>query len=556
MKTNKIFCLGLDGATFDVIDPFVKQGYLPNIRKLIEGGTRGILNSVILPFTPQAWGSFLTGVNPGKHGVFGFKEKGNGGYGFQFVNNKTLKTKTLYNLLSEADKRLIMVNIPMTYPPEEVNGILIGGMDSPGLNSDFTYPKEMKEELLRVAPDYVIHLHVGAGYLDSDAKRRSALKGLLKMIEAREQAVLHLMDHYPWEFFAVNFSATDQIQHHFWRYMGADNEFSDAVLNVYSRVDEAVGRIVDRLDDETTLFVMSDHGAGPASDIVFFIDEWLKEKGLLCFKRAAPVAAVKRAVVDAVLTFFSKKLSSRIKDTLMRILPGVRVKSLGFVRRSLIDWSGTKTFSGEHPATLRINLMGRDKHGTVDEDAYEGLRDRLIRELEALEDSETGARIIEKVYKREELYESEYLHKAPDLIIQTKDFAHQVKGGPYPRKSYNRILSRKKSGDFFVNGVHRLNGIFVAYGHGIRAKGAVEPLSIMDLFPTILYCLCLKIPRAVDGRLITEIFHEDFLAQNRAEYVDCNIYRDAESQVSGRTYEREDESREIEQALKGLGYID
>jgi hypothetical protein len=101
-----------------------------------------------------------------------------------------------------------------------------------------------------------------------------------------------------------------------------------------------------------------------------------------------------------------------------------------------------------------------------------------------------------------------------------------------------------------------LNGIFVAYGHGIRAKGAVEPLSIMDLFPTILYCLCLKIPRAVDGRLITEIFHEDFLAQNRAEYVDCNIYRDAESQVSGRTYEREDESREIEQALKGLGYID
>jgi len=556
VKPNKVFCLGLDGGTFDVIDRYIQKGYLPHIKKLMDGGARATLNSVILPFTPQAWGSFMTGVNPGKHGVFGFREKADGDYAFQFVNNRTLKTKLLYHILGEAEKKVILLNIPMTYPPEEVNGILIGGMDSPGMDSNFTFPAGTKEELLRVAEDYVIHLHVGAGYLDSDAKRRRGVKGLLNMIEAREQAVLHFMDHHPWDFFAVNFSATDQVQHHFWKYMDGDHEFSDAILRVYQRVDEAVGRIAARLGSETILLVMSDHGAGAASDTVFFLDEWLEEKGLLAFKKAAPVTALKRTVVDVMLTLLSKKLSSQIKDILMRILPGIRVKSQGFVRRSLIDWSATQVFSGEHPATLRINLKGRDKKGIVDEEAYEGLRNRLIKELEALEHPETGEKIIEKVYKREELYESAYLHKAPDLIIQTRDFAYQVKGGPYPRKTYNKVLSKKDSRDFFVNGVHRLNGIFIAHGDGVRSNSIPTSLSIMDLFPTVLYWLGLEIPRAIDGRVITGIFHEDYLIRNPAKYGNYDIQRYPEQQKTRKTYETEEESKEIEEALKGLGYID
>lgn len=553
---KRVLVIGLDGATFDLVDPWVKDGYLPNLERMMAGGARAPLRSVILPFSAQAWASFMTGVNPGKHGIFGFKEKLEGSYSFQLVNNKSLKVKTLWELLGENGKRAIAVNIPMTYPPEEVNGVLIGGMDSPGLNSGFTFPPEIKKELLSVAKDYVIHLHVGAGYLDTDAKRRKAVSGLLKMIEGREQAVLHFMENHEWDLFAVNFSATDQVQHHFWKYMGYDNEFQDAIRSVYQRVDEAVGKIAARLGEETDLFVMSDHGAGHASDLVFFIDEWLKKNGFLQFKSVSPFRGLRRAVTGFLLDVLSKKLSSRAKDSLMRKLPGLRARSQGFVRRSLIDWSVSKVFSGEHPATLRINLKGRDREGVVPSEEYEALRDDLIERLEALEDTATGERLIEKVYKREEIYSGEHLNSAPDLIIWPKDFAHQVKGGAFPKnRSYSGIVSRKDSRDFFVNGVHRLNGIFIGKGENIRKNVTLPTLNITDLCPTFFYCLGLPVPKSVDGRVIAEMFHDGVIHRDPIRYIDRDIRRDA-SLGDTETYDSMEESKEIEQTLKGLGYMD
>jgi predicted AlkP superfamily phosphohydrolase/phosphomutase len=380
----KVFSIGLDGGTFDLIDPWLREGQLPNIQTLLEHGTRATLQSVILPFTPQAWGSFMTGMNPGNHGVFGFKQKEEGRYSFQFVNNKTIKSKTLWRYLSEHWKKAILVNIPMTYPPEKIDGIIIGGMDAPGIDSGFTFPPEMKEEIFRVVDDYVIHLHVGAGYLDSDKKRRKAATELIRMAACREKLVLHLMENHPWDFFAVNFSAIDQVQHHFWKYLNGRNSFKDVILNVYKRVDQAIGRICRAVPSETTVFLMSDHGAGAASPYVIFIDEWLREQGLLQFRKSFSIRGLAMRLVKSALTGLSQKLSSGIKDHLMRWFPGMRVKSQGYVRRALIDWPNTRVYSGEHPSTLRINLRGRDAAGIVEPGEYEGLRRELIERLESL----------------------------------------------------------------------------------------------------------------------------------------------------------------------------
>ena len=551
----KVFSIGLDGGTFDLMDPWLDEGHLPNIQRLIERGTRASLRSVILPFTPQAWGSFMTGMNPGNHGVFGFKEKEEGRYSFQFVNNKSIRSRTLWKYLSDHGKKAILVNIPMTYPPESIEGIIVGGMDSPGVDSDFTYPSDIKSEILALEKEYVIHLHVGAGYLDSDKKRRKAVGALLHMVASREKVILHFMDKYPWDFFAVNFSAIDQVQHHFWKYLERDNEFQEIILKIYKRVDEAVGRICEKVSPQTTVYMMSDHGAGPASPYVIFIDEWLKEQGLLQFRKAFSVRGLAMRMVKSALTAFSQKLSSEIKDHLMRWFPGMRVRSQGYVRRALIDWPNTRAYSGEHPSTLRINLKGRDAQGVVEPGDYEGLRRELIERLESLRHPQTGEILIERVYRREDLYHGDFLQAAPDLIIHPKDFAHQIKGGPFSNPHYRQVISTKDPKEFFVNGVHRLNGIFAAAGPGIRKGHCVDSLEIIDLFPTMLYSLGMAVPKSVDGKVAEGIFEEDHLSAYPIGYCDDSLKEADQVPGDKATYGQEDADR-IAESLRGLGYID
>jgi predicted AlkP superfamily phosphohydrolase/phosphomutase len=345
------------------------------------------------------------------------------------------------------------------------------------------------------------------------------------------------------------------VQHHFWKYLKGSGEFKDAILDVYKRVDTAIGRICAQVPLDTTVFMMSDHGAGPASPYVFFVDEWLRENGLLRFDRSFSFRGVASKCVKWVLSASSQKLPSRFKDYLMGLFPDMRVRSQGYIRRALIDWSVTKVFSGEHPSTLRINLKERDAEGTVEPAEYDELRNRLIRSLESLRHPDTGERLIEKVCKREELYYGDYLDSAPDLIICPKDFSHQIKGGPFSNRFYERCISRKNPKDFFVNGVHRLNGIFVATGQGIRKGHVLEALNIFDLFTTILYSLGMEVPEGVDGRVAEEIFEEGYLSSHPIRLSTRPIKRWAEVSGIQINYEEED-SEKIEESLRGLGYID
>ena len=553
---RRVFCIGLDGGTFDLVDRFVGEGRLPHLGRFLREGTRAELRSVLLPFTPQAWSSFLTGVNPGRHGIFGFKEKSANDYSFQLVNARRLRSKTLAQMLGDAGKKVILLNVPMNYPPPAVNGIVVGGMDSPGISSNFTHPPEVKDEILGLAKDYVIHLHVGAGYLDSDVKRREAVRALLAVAAARERVILHLMDKYPWDLFALNFGETDQVQHHFWRYLESGGEFQDAIRQVYERIDEAVGRITAKLGDDVVQLVVSDHGAGAASNLVFFIDEWLRSEGLLQFRNVAVAKRVARGFLGFVLDSLSRTLSSSAKDALMRRFPQLRARTQGFVRRSLVDWSKTSVYSGEHPATLRVNLAGRDRSGIVTgTQRYEELRTALIDKLRGLVDPVSGKALIEEVYRREEVYHGPFLESAPDLILVPKDFAHQILGGPYPRnRHYRQVISTKDARKFFVNGTHRMNGMFIARGKDLHAGRSLPRLEITDLCPTILYSLGMPVPNGLDGRVVTEIFTDRHLAENPVRYVDYDLRSGGVD--GGQPSYTDEESRVVEQSLRNLGYIE
>jgi predicted AlkP superfamily phosphohydrolase/phosphomutase len=367
--------------------------------------------------------------------------------------------------------------------------------------------------------------------------------------------ILYLMEKYPWDFFAVNFSAIDQVQHHFWKYLDGKNEFSDVILNVYKRVDQAVGKICEKMPLGSTVYVMSDHGAGPASPYVIFLDEWLRENGMLLFKSSFSLRGLVTKVIKWALSSSSQILTSELKDSLMRRFPGTRVKSQGYMRRALIDWASTRAFSGEHPSTIRINLKGREAKGIVEAAEYEKLRDELVERLELLKHPETGEKLIEKVYKKEELYHGDYLTSAPDLVFQPKDFCHQIKGGPFPKGYYGQVVSRKHHREFFVNGVHRLNGVFIAAGPGIKKDYASTPLDIIDLFPTIVYSLGMEIPESVDGKRAEEIFEPDHVSSHPIRFSNFPLKRWTAPVGEEVTYERE-EARKIEKSLRGLGYID
>ena len=553
---RRVFCIGLDGGTFDLVDRFVGEGRLPHLGRFLREGTRAELRSVLLPFTPQAWSSFLTGVNPGRHGIFGFKEKSPDDYSFQLVNARRLRSKTLAQMLGDAGKTVILLNVPMNCPPPAVNGIVVGGMDSPGINSKFTHPPEVKDEILGLAKDYVIHLHVGAGYLDSDVKRREAVRALLAVAAARERVILHLMDKYPWDLFALNFGETDQVQHHFWRYLESGGEFRDAIRQVYERIDEAVGRITAKLGDD----------GGVARRLGPRRGRGLEFRPL--HRRVAPVGGIarvperggrqaRRAGASASpWNSLSRTLSSSAKDALMHRFPQLRARTQGFVRRALVDWSKTSVYSGEHPATLRVNLAGRDRSGIVTgTQRYEELRTALIDKLQGLVDPVSGKALIEEVYRREEVYHGPFLESAPDLILFSKDFAHQDLGGPYPRnRHYRQVISTKDTRKFFVNGTHRMNGMFIARGKDLHAGRTLPRLEITDLCPTILYSLGMPVPNGLDGRVVTEIFTDRHLAENPVRYVDYDLRSGGVD--GGQPSYTDEESRVVERSLRNLGYIE
>lgn len=559
-SSKKVLVIGLDSATFDIIEPLVQKGQLPNLARFMSEGSKGVLRSVLPPLSPQAWSSFMTGLNPGRHGVFGFKEKLDSSYSFHFVNNKIIKSKTLWRLLTELGKKVVVINIPMTYPPEPVNGILISGMDAPGVSSDFTFPSEAKEDILKICPDYYVHLHV-AGYLDSDEKRRKAFKDLQWMTDAREKVALHYLKNYDWDFYAINFAAIDQAQHHFWRYMADEdqNEFKNCIYDLYKRLDETVGRLTEDLDDEVTVFIMSDHGAGPISDVVVFIDEWLLSEGLVSFLgRNGKKGIFKgfiRDFVEGLYDFGVKIAPSNLKDTIQRLLPRFRGKARSFITQAIVDWGKTLVYSGENIGTLRVNLKGRDPNGQVRPDEYKDLLRKIIEKLESLENPLTKERLVDKVFLRDELYWGEYVDQSPDLIIWPKENKYRIQKRVFRKGKGKRAVAIKKRKGVETSGTHRLEGILLARGPGIRKSTVVPQSYIYDLFPSILYAMDLDIPSDLDGKVIKPIFEEEYLKKKQIKFKSYDLNRTGQGKVSEETYNKE-EAEQIEERLKGLGYLE
>jgi len=564
-NNSKVFILGLDGATFDILLPMAARGELPNLAALMKDGVRAPLNSTIFHHSAPAWTSFATGKNPGKHGILGFTRIMSGTYQLALVNGTDNAEPTMWEVLSRHGKRVIVNNIPMTYPPKPVNGFLVSGLDTPSLTSPFTHPPELREEILRVAPDYKINLHLG-GYLTSDRRRVKALKILSDSIQARAKVLLYLMGKYDWDFGAVRFNSPDNVQHQYWKFMDESHpehdprsakELKEAIGSIYRELDGVVGRMRTAVGPEGTLLVMSDHGAGPRTGKSVYLNEWLRSQNLLARVGGKKKGGLRRMVDDAThaakgktISFLLRTLPPEAKNAILKFFPQAASKTATYLRFSGINWAQTKAFVGEVEG-IRINLASRYPEGSVPDSEYEALRSRIIDEVVKITDPETNERVFKVVCRKEDVFSGGAVADFPDIVV-------------IPREVYNmspRFFRGNERHDGFVvkdehwrkiSGSHRQHGIFIMAGPHCR-KGEVLPVAeILDIFPTALYRMGLPIPDDVDGKVIEAAFEPEFLA--------ANPIRVAKSAGGGKRgqgdiYSEDDESKLID-SLRGLGYID
>ncbi|MBI5050073.1 MAG: alkaline phosphatase family protein [Nitrospirae bacterium] len=567
--------LGFDGATYRVISPLIKQGKLPNLKRLMAEGTHGNLMSTIPAHSAAAWTSFATGKNPGKHGVYSFRERSYSPD--KFVSSKSRRSKTFWGLMSEAGLKVGIVNIPITYPPDEVNGYMISGLDTPSEKSEYTFPKTLKDELNKALGRYIIEADTTDMFaIKNDKDRIKFFSGIVEALETRRKALKYLFKAHPVDVFAVAFMATDRIQHRCWHFydpahphfiVEGNKKFGDMIPKVYERLDSVIGEVLEMVGDESTLIVMSDHGMGPRNDKTFYLKNWLISNGYLYTVKkddASQINKISRLIKSVLilkgLDFVRSKLSNKTRHVIKKVFPAIHKAARLHETFSSIDWDKTRIYPDELMGVLRINLKGREQNGIVERgEEYETLCKEVSEKLTALKDPETGEAIISKVMKKEDIYEGHYTEEAPDLFIFWNNETHSSQPSPPPTKIptdqfLGRRISLEDSSRALMThtaGAHLPEGILLMRGSDIKKNTLLKNAGIIDIAPTLLHLMGLSVPKEMDGTVLEEAFTDEYRLSHPVKYIDKDTTTEA-----GETPFSAEDSKMIQKRLRDLGYLE
>lgn len=553
----KVLIIGIDGGTFDIIRPLVQQGDLPNIASLMKAGVSSELQSTIPPVTAPAWVSFMTGKKPGKHSIFHFICNTHRNYSGTILSAADIKSKTLWSILSEYRKRLILINIPLMYPPANINGILIPGIGTPPESHNFTYPESIYQELLREIGDYKID-YWGKNILNAKGDMRTNLQKLIDNLNyittKRTETVLYLHKKYPWDLSMVVYVITDRFQHMFWKFMDVNHPaynsklaklFGQAVMDGYRKVDEAIGKILKEIGDDVTVIVMSDHGFGPLYKC-FFINKWLRQKGMLKLNYALPWRLqfanppLKRILMKLGLNCFDRILPEK---ALLCNIPSLKIVRKRWVE--LINWNKTKAYSPDSLG-INVNLKGREPKGIVNPgETFEKLLSTIEDELYRLRDQQTAELVIDRVGRKEEVYTGPYVDDSVDLLFVMKGMSYQ----PYSNRFFSRGLFGSPPNHW--SGNHRFNGMLIMKGPNINPEASLKQSRIIDIAPTVLYLFDKPIPKDMDGRVLEEAIIQDILEKRPILYTDPENTQEESKKDS--ISEKEEE--QVRKHLKDLGYF-
>ncbi len=439
-KPRRVVFIGLDGTPYTFMQRLIAEGRAPNAARLVQQGSLLRMDSVWPWVSSVAWSTMMTGVNPARHGIFGFIDR-DPASGRQFIPTaRNMKAPTLWEVLSAAGKRVIVVNVPVTYPPRPVNGILVGCFLSPSLEKA-VYPESFLPTLKSLG--YI----VDADPWKARRSKELALQEVNAVLEARIRTLFHLVDNEEWDYLHLHIMETDRLHHFLWQQMEEGHPtYAPAFYDFYRRIDDMLGQLAAKLDDRTTLMWMADHGFCTVKKEVY-VNRWLMDNGWLK----------------------------------LRTIPPDRQKGLDEVDPASVAYS-------LDPGRVFLRVRGREKDGCVAPGAeYEALRAEIAAAALELRDPDDGAPVFQAAFRREELYHGPYLEQAADLILAPYD-GYDPKG-----PLYKETLTYK--GDELV-GMHTYDDAMLYIG------GQTIPqtrFSVLNVMPTILSLMGVPPPPGLDG---------------------------------------------------------
>lgn len=504
-RTNlQTLLFGIDAGTLSILEPLLETDTLPNLASIFEDGTVGSLESQIPPWTPSAWPSLYTGVNPGKHGVFGFLDFD--GYDWDVVNDTHVRERTLWEFLDYHGYSSVIVNVPVTHPPREINGAIVPGYTAPE-NPD-CYPEGLLSDIRNELGDYRV-------YAPRDATGLEKVDWYERLIQMRGEAFRYLINRFDPEFGFIQFQQTDTVFHEF----PGDRE---KVRTVYSAVDEQIGHILSHCDPDTILLA-SDHGMGRYGGHEFRPNEFLREHGLVKTTTEGEGMPTWSTIASGQLQTDEKNVQEREKridllETAIGSLATIGITSqriqnsldkiglADFVAKRVptnvaragaeqVDFPTSRAYMRDRiELGIRVNLAGREPEGIVPEAEYETLRDELITMFSEVK-SPAGTSVFERVVRREEVFSGPYVDDAPDVITVPNEYdeflSTRTGDGQFsqPSEPYN----------------HKRDGIIALSGLNIDSEAALSDAHLFDVAPTVLALFDLPPSHQMDGTVLPPV---------------------------------------------------
>jgi len=524
-SAKPLLVIGWDGATPELIEAWMEDGSLPNLAALRARGSYAPLRSVLPPLSPAAWTTAITGLNPGRHGIWDFGHLAPGTYRVDSTDARHRQGASVWEMAEAAGLSSAVLNVPMSHPTSELpRGAFVPGMGASKLKGA-TWPPELAERLAGEVPDYLIDCNMYEHAAPADF-----LTQLMDMTRARGEAAEFLLrEGRPDLLFAV-FTATDRVQHAFWRQSSlpwTDGarlawRFSSAIKDVYMLLDDILGRLIDLAGPKATVMVVSDHGFGELEGDLY-LNGVLEQMGLLSVRRSR----------------VSPRIRAAVPRVLERLLPTQSMAPADF---GDIIWEQTRAFSRGLLGNVWLNLRGRQPLGQVEpgpeaEDLMRQISERLLALREP--DGE-GKQLISAVFRGADLYWGSLAGQAPDLVVVPRDYRWMTRSGREigPPGVITSEPAVRHTGN------HRMDGILVAGGPGIQRGGAPTLLRILDLCPTALALLGIEVPRSLDGVPMSKLLS-----------CDHGWTDELPARPERHKSESEEADNALEERLRSIGYI-